>query len=252
MGEDRLIGAKINKDGYGIIPKSVMQDRNLSIAAKALYAYFCSFAGQGDCCFPTRKKICNDLDISNDSLGKYINQLVSEGYLTVEQVKENGRFSHNVYTLPDTKLPCPKISDTENSDTENSDTKNNNSKNNNISKNNNNTHIYKAVLERLNEKAGTAFRATTKGTQSVINARLRDGFSLDDFFTVIDKKCAEWIGTDMEKYLRPETLFGNKFEGYLNAKNAPKCNGTHEKQRYGTFDPTEAFDRALERTYGKK
>lgn len=136
MGEDRLIGAKINKDGYGIIPKSVMQDRNLSISAKAVYAYICSFAGQGDCCFPTRKKICFDLDISNDSLSKYINQLVSEGYLTVEQVKENGRFSHNVYTLPDTKLPCPKISDTENSVTENSDTKNNNTKNNSILKNN--------------------------------------------------------------------------------------------------------------------
>lgn len=136
MGEDRLIGTKINKDGYGIIPKSVMQDRNLSISAKAVYAYFCSFAGQGDCCFPTRKKICVDLDISNDSLSKYLNQLVSEGYLTVEQGKENGRFSHNVYTLPDARLPCPKISDTEDSGAENSDTKNNNTKNNSISKNN--------------------------------------------------------------------------------------------------------------------
>jgi len=47
---------------------------------------------------------------------------------------------------------------------------------------------------------------------------VNDGYKLEDFQTVISKKCAEWKGTDMEKYLRPETLFGTKFESYLNAK----------------------------------
>ena len=130
MAEDRIYGFKINKDGYGIVPKSVMQDKDLNIAAKAVYAYFCSYTGTGDCCFPTRKKICFDLGISNDSLSKYIRQLVDNGYLLVEQVKENGRFSHNIYTLPDVKLPCPKISDTEDTEYGKMDTKNNNSKNN--------------------------------------------------------------------------------------------------------------------------
>ncbi len=84
MKEDRPIGTKINKDGYGIIPKSVMQDRKLSISAKAVYSYFCSFAGQGDNCLPTREKTCHDLDISKDSLRKYLSQLISEGYLTAD------------------------------------------------------------------------------------------------------------------------------------------------------------------------
>lgn len=49
-----------------------------------------------------------------------------------------------------------------------------------------------------------------------INARLNEKYTVDDFKKVIDKKCNEWIGTEYEKFLRPETLFGSKFEGYLN------------------------------------
>lgn len=98
---------------------------------------------------------------------------------------------------------------------------NNNKLNNN--KNSNKKDIYTAILSRLNEKAGTNYRASTKSTQSHINARLAEGFTVDDFFSVIDKKCAEWKGDEkMEKYLRPETLFGSKFENYLNAPAIPK------------------------------
>ena len=79
--------------------------------------------------------------------------------------------------------------------------------------------IYKTVVSYLNEKAGTKYKATTPKTKTAIKARLSEGFTVDDFRTVIDKKCTEWLGDDkMEKYLRPETLFGTKFEGYLNAK----------------------------------
>lgn len=79
-------------------------------------------------------------------------------------------------------------------------------------------NIYIAVIDYLNNKANKNFRPTTKKTQSLINARIREGFSLDDFKKVIDIKCKQWLGTEMEKYLRPETLFGTKFESYLNEK----------------------------------
>ena len=79
-----------------------------------------------------------------------------------------------------------------------------------------NTDIYKEVVNYLNSILGTNYRYTTKKTQDCIKARLNEGFTVDDFKTVIDKKAKEWLGTDMEKYLRPETLFGNKLEGYLN------------------------------------
>jgi predicted phage replisome organizer/uncharacterized phage protein (TIGR02220 family) len=81
---------------------------------------------------------------------------------------------------------------------------------------------YISIVEHLNLKAGTNYKASSKKTKSLINARLQEGFTVEDFKTVIDKKCAEWMGTNMEMYLRPETLFGTKFESYLNAKVTKK------------------------------
>lgn len=79
--------------------------------------------------------------------------------------------------------------------------------------------LYKSIIAYLNEAAGTSFRHTTGKTRTLIHARLAEGFTFEDFQIVIDKKCAEWRGDEkMEKFLRPETLFGTKFEGYLQAK----------------------------------
>lgn len=77
--------------------------------------------------------------------------------------------------------------------------------------------IYKSIIDYLNQKIGSKYKPTTPKTKTAIHARLSEGFTLEDFKTVIDKKCADWMGTEYEKYLRPETLFGTKFEGYLNA-----------------------------------
>lgn len=79
--------------------------------------------------------------------------------------------------------------------------------------------IYISVVSYLNQKAGTGYKATSKKTQSLIKARLNEDFSLDDFKRVIDNMCAEWLNDKkMQPYLRPETLFGSKFESYLNRK----------------------------------
>lgn len=79
--------------------------------------------------------------------------------------------------------------------------------------------LYSSIVAYLNEKAGTKFRSSSDRTQSLIRARLADGFTVDDFKTVIDKKCADWMDTDYQQYLRPITLFDKtKFENYLNAK----------------------------------
>ena len=79
---------------------------------------------------------------------------------------------------------------------------------------------YAEIVDYLNAKAGTRYKASTASTRKLIKARLKEGFTLEDFKTVIDKKCNEWLNdSKMEQYLRPETLFGTKFEGYLNAKS---------------------------------
>lgn len=79
--------------------------------------------------------------------------------------------------------------------------------------------VYSDIINYLNEKAGTNFKASSLKTRDFINARLNEKFTVDDFKKVIQSKCSEWIGGEYEKFLRPETLFSNKFEGYLNNKN---------------------------------
>lgn len=89
--------------------------------------------------------------------------------------------------------------------------------------------LYVSIVSHLNEKAGTKYKATTSKTKQVINGRLSEGFKLEDFITVIDKKCDEWLGDEkMEKFLRPETLFGTKFESYLNQKQSKPQTGRKE------------------------
>ena len=85
------------------------------------------------------------------------------------------------------------------------------------------------IIEYLNEKTGKSFRWQTKTTQRHIRARCEEGYSLEDFRRVIDSKVSEWKGSEWEKYLRPETLFGTKFESYLNS--SPKRQQEQEEVR---------------------
>ena len=87
-----------------------------------------------------------------------------------------------------------------------------------------NTKTITEIVDYLNEKAHKKYRSNNKTTIRHINARLKEGRTLPDFKQVIDNRCATWLGTDMEQYLRPGTLFGSKFEDYLNAP-APKLRG---------------------------
>lgn len=72
------------------------------------------------------------------------------------------------------------------------------------------------IIQYLNMRTGAKYKSSTSKTKQLINARVNEGFTVDDFKTVIDKKCVEWAGTEFEKFLRPNTLFGTKFESYLN------------------------------------
>ena len=96
-------------------------------------------------------------------------------------------------------------------------------------------HPYKDIIDYLNERAGKQYRHTTDKTKKLISARCNEGFELEDFKQVIDNKVKEWQGSDMEKFLRPETLFGTKFEGYLNQGNTPQSKPTDTAQSFDSF-----------------
>ena len=75
------------------------------------------------------------------------------------------------------------------------------------------------VINTMNKILETNYKLKTITTRKFIRARLKEGFTIDQLISVIEKKKAEWIGTNQEIYLRPATLFNaTKFEGYLNQK----------------------------------
>lgn len=80
----------------------------------------------------------------------------------------------------------------------------------------NNKDIYIRIVDYLNKTTGKCFKSTTKKTVTCMKARINEGFVEEDFYKVIDTKSRQWLHNDMNKFLRPETLFSNKFEGYLN------------------------------------
>lgn len=82
---------------------------------------------------------------------------------------------------------------------------------------------FSEIIRHLNSKAGTSFRASSKDTQKHILARWNEGYRLEDFFKVIDAKASEWrYDKKMAPYLRPSTLFGTKFESYLQQYKEPQ------------------------------
>ena len=253
----------IFKEGYGNISKLVMKDRNLTIGAKAVYAYLCSYSGAGGIAYPSRSLICHDLKISQETLSKHLKNLEEQGYILREQQRSNGSFSHNIYTIltiprkPDTKITDIEKTDIEKTDIGKLETNNNSYNNNSINNNNKNIYIveneenltekeqipYKEIIEYLNEKAGKQYRYTTPKTRELIKARWKEGFTLDDFKKVIDNKTLLWKGEKEEIYLRPVTLFGTKFESYLNEDpNVIKYIKKKEKQKE-EYNIQEFFER---------
>jgi len=86
------------------------------------------------------------------------------------------------------------------------------------------------IIEYLNLKTGSKFKPTTKPYVQAIRSRLKEGYTVSDFKTVIDKKCREWQGTKLEKCLTPKTLFApSHFDTYLNSNETATMTDTERK-----------------------
>lgn len=148
--QDKIKLEGVLSRGYGIIPKLVMIDADLTIEAKAIYAYLASYAGNGESAFPSVKKMCYDLQINEKRFSRHKKALLDKGYIEVTQERKGGSFASNVYTIkqfvqPTTQnggtVPSPQngstqIGSTQNGSSQNGGT-NNNSVTNNSSINNN-------------------------------------------------------------------------------------------------------------------
>lgn len=220
---------RVNKTrDYTVMSNAHFKEKKMTLKAKGLLSLMLSLPDSWDYSINGLVAICVE---NQTAIKSTLSELKKFGYLKVTKKMPNetetGRieYIYDIYEQPicnqgtekqgieNLSVECLAVENPLQLSTDKSST-------NISSKNETNKNYYIAVIDYLNKKAGTSYRAASKATQAHINARLSEGYTLDDFFAVIDKKCAEWLGTDMAKYLRPETLFGSKFESYL---NAPLC-----------------------------
>lgn len=242
---------------YSTISNLFLKRTDLSWKAKGILAYLLTLPNDWELHLQELEKHATD---GEASLRSGIDELKEAGYIVYHKEKnDKGQFEHwyDVYekpvnqnpAKPDPEKPNLENLNLENLNLENQDLLNTNTLNTNKLNTNNklntskykdinanklNTSIYKDIVEYLNSKTGSRYKHTTKKTRRLIRARWNEGFRKNDFFTVIDKKTAEWINDPkMAKYLRPETLFGTKFESYLN-QPAPKGKSKADKvkERY--------------------
>lgn len=233
------------------VHKAFVFDNKLSAKAKGILLYFLSRPDNWQIYTSEVVKHMND---GQKSINSGIQELIKSKYVhRIQKRTDNGVFNGYEYLVYEKPTEMPFSENglsangfSENGKTENrkGQTTNNNSTNNdltnidstyideNILSGNPTVYPYKDVIDYLNQQTGKNYKSTTKKNQTVIRARTDEGFSLDDFKRVIDNKVAEWKGTNMEKYLRPETLFGTKFEGYLNQELQPSGMDQLERMKY--------------------
>lgn len=94
MMKDYLITKDVDSKGYGRIYRAVMREMALPIISKAIYAYFCSYAGNGTTAFPKREKITHDLQLNKDTFTKYLKILIEQGYIAKQRTSYG-----NLYTI---------------------------------------------------------------------------------------------------------------------------------------------------------
>lgn len=225
-----------NPSYFSILTADVRYDKELKANEKLLYSEISSLTNKSGYCTARNKYFAQLYDVHKDTISDWISNLKNKKYITVETVRSGKKVAERRIYLTDT---CRR-NDLQVIGENTYNLVGENTLENNINNNNINIIIYSRVIDYLNLKANKNFKASTKKTQDLIKARLNEHFTENDFRKVIDTKAAEWKNdSKMQKYLRPETLFGTKFESYLNENQE-----TNSETIYNTdFSEYDQFDR---------
>ena len=228
-----------NKNYYAIIPANVRYDKNLTPNAKLLYGEITALCNEKGYCWANNSYFSELYGVSKKTISNWISSLDERGFIKSEMIyKENSKeikerrlyitrmekdfvtYGRNVLNPTEENFHTPMEEKVKDNNTSFNNTSNNTRDIKDIVEHSPTEPIpYQEVVEYLNQKTGKNFKHTSKVTQRHIRARLAEGFTVSDFKQVIDKKCSDWLRDQkMKEYLRPETLFGTKFESYLNSK----------------------------------
>ena len=225
---------KVNKTkNYTTISNFHLKEKDMSLKAKGLLSLMLSLPEDWDYSVGGLAKLSKD---GKDSVTNTLMELERFGYVKRTQcLNDKNQFDgydYDIYEEPQFGKETPL---TGNPLTGNPQQLNTNILNTNLIKEEKYKKEekceipYVEIIDYLNLKTKSHYKYNTNKTRDCIKARWREGFRLEDFKKVIDNKSKEWLGDPKyENYLRPETLFGNKFEGYLNSKSTRRYLGNKQ------------------------
>lgn len=209
-----------------IVDQDLIRDSRLSWKARGIFTYLWS---QSESWEFNEVEVAKHSTDGRDSLRTGLKELEDAGYLDRKRERDSkGRVGSSKWVLHEKPMWKNRTLDKSMQDngTQRSHQKKITSREDNIKGSNSQAEpddiaqIRKDVVDYLNRKLGTQYKPNASKNKTVINARLNEGYKLDDFKRVIDNKYNDWANdAKMAKYLRPETLFGSKFDGYLNEKS---------------------------------
>ncbi len=198
---------------YAVIPANVRYDKDLTANAKLLYGEISALTQKNGICFATNEYFSKLYNLSERAITRLISSLKNKGYIKVE-------IKNDIDNKRTRQICLGGIDKNGVNPIDKNVQYNNTSISNNTSIN---IIIVEQAIKYMNELAGTNFKPTSKKTQSLINARLKEGFDIEDLKDVIYCKYHEWFkkpvvfknGVKSDTYYRPNTLFGTNFESYL-------------------------------------
>lgn len=234
MDINTLFGEGIYKNGYGIIPQSVMRDKSISTGAKALYAYICSFAGKGQTAFPGFELICNELSITKNTMYSYRKELKDKNLLEITKERNGKKYTNNIYriVINPQNLNSSKIEPTKKEDVQeskgnsrswtsqnlggskNEPFKNVEANNNNIINNN----IYSANKETIEEiwSMYPNKKGKTKSLEYI--SKILKKISADELKRCVLRYSKEVRGKEKQFILNGSTFFHTRYADYLDCE----------------------------------
>ena len=237
---------------YSIIPATVRYDEKLKANEKLLYGEITALANKNGYCWATNLYFSRLYNVTRETVSRWISNLEQKGYIRTEVIRNKDTQvieKRTIYIQPmpiDEKINTPKQKDQYPIDEKVNTLLTKKSKSNNTSINNTSTNKdhstakaeripYKEIIDYLNEQTGRRYSHKANKNQDLIKARWNEGFRVDDFKQVIDTKVKDWSNdSKMNQYLRPVTLFSNKFDDYLN--QVPTNGGDDGGGSYGGIE----------------
>lgn len=198
MTDQLNLGKKsIYREGYGIVAKVVMRDKDLSPEAKAIYSYICSFAGSGTTAFPGADLMMHELNLGKNRFYKFRKELEENGYITVIKQRNGNRREKNIYMLNTEPVKVKKVEHLQNEDIQNEgiqieevqseDIQNEPSNSNSLNSNS------------LNSNSSISNNYNNKNSSSCLNKDIYDFYSKSGF-GLLNHTIIEMLDADIEIY----------------------------------------------------